>query len=155
MDSIRFLLLLALLFVFVLANLWTVLRHRSRQREMLSRERLVALEKGLEIPWEMDLGRPRRAGRMNLKAGVVLTGAGIGLAAASPFTAPSTTDVLVWAVFLFCVGLANVLYDVFVGKKEWERSQALDEELVRAYIRRLDAGTPARGTSPENPGSGR
>lgn len=135
------------LVILVTVVLTLVLRHRREVREMQSRERLAAIERNMNIPWEMDLRRPRRALRLHLKSGVVLLGAGLGLAVAStavhdPEMAPVF---MAWGLFFMSIGVVNVVYDVAVGRKEWERTLALDEALTRAYIRRLEGvGSPDR-----------
>jgi hypothetical protein len=125
-----------------------VIRHKRLMRELLSRERLAALDKGVEIPWEMELKRPSRARRFHLKSGVILLGAGVALAIVSALESDWRVrqDMLTWATVLLVMGVTNVLYDRFVGKAEWERTMALDEALTRAYIRRIE-GSPA--TAPD------
>jgi hypothetical protein len=117
-----------------------VMRHKRQMREMLSRERLAALDKGVEIPWEMDFRRPSRARRLHLKSGVILLGAGLGLTLVSTLQGNwgERRDVLTWALFLLVMGATSVLYDRYVGRAEWERTMAMDEALTRAYIRRLE-----------------
>lgn len=134
-----------------------VLRHRREVREMLSRERIAAIEKDMEIPWEMEVRRPRRAWRLHLKSGVVLVGAGLGLAVASVvmylMMLSSTDDVyvvLAWGLFFTTLGGVNIAYDFLVGRKEWERTVALDEAVTRAYIRRLEGN----GAKPDHEGTG-
>jgi hypothetical protein len=125
-----------------------VIRHKRLMRELLSRERLAALDKGVEIPWEMDLRRPTRARRFHLKSGVLLLGAGVALALVSALESDWRVqrDTLTWSIVLLVMGATNVLYDRFVGKAEWERTMATDEALTRAYIRRIE-GSPA--TAPD------
>jgi Domain of unknown function (DUF6249) len=134
----------------LIAVVGLVLSHRLRIRALLSQERLASIAKGVEIPWETDLQRPRSARRLHLKAGVVLIGAGLGLLAASFVLAAAERELpLVWGILFLVLGTVNVVYDALVGRNEWERSQALDEALVRAYIRRLEAGGHSeRSTGP-------
>jgi len=122
-----------------------VMRHKRLIRELLSRERLAALDKGVEIPWEMDLRRPTRARRFHLKSGVILLGAGVALALVSALESDwrLQRDILTWSIVLLVMGATNVLYDRFVGKAEWERTLATDEALTRAYIRRIESGSAA------------
>ncbi len=128
-----------------------VMKHRRQIREMASRERLAALDKGVEIPWEIDIRRPRTARRFHLKAGVLLLGAGVGLLLISLLQSNwnEQRDLLAPGIFLVVLGVTGIVYDRFVGKAEWERTTALDEALTRAYIRRIegDAGrTDAAGS---------
>jgi hypothetical protein len=128
-----------MLLVVVLGVVMVVLRHRRQIRELLSRERMAALEKGGEIPWELDAARPRRASRLQLKAGFLLGGMGLGLTAAAGLTGePVANGPLPFGVFLLMTGLALVGYDLLFGRHEWRRATELDEELTRAYIRRLE-----------------
>jgi len=164
MEKWIFLVFLLSMVFGLIAVIGLVLWHRLRVRALLSQERLAALGKGVEIPWETDLRRPRSAGRLHLKAGVVLIGAGLGLLAVSLVLAAAERELpLVWGILFSILGTVNVVYDALVGRHEWERSQALDEALVRAYIRRLEAGghserstdlrgqdvAPKRGGNPE------
>ena len=124
-----------------------VLRHKRAVRELLSRERLAALDKGVEIPWEADIPRPRRSRRLHLKVGILLTGAAVGLARVALFVPGSQDRAIIfgWASFFVAFGLTNILYDRIAGRAEWERSVTLDEALTRAYIRRLEGGEPRTG----------
>ena len=135
-----------------------VLRHKRQVRELLSRERLAALDKGVEIPWEMDIPRPRRSRRLHLKLGVLLLGASVGLAMIVPFAGdPDNRNVtLIWALFFFAMGATGIVYDRLFGKAEWERSMAMDEALTRAYIRRLEGSAVAtHGSTAESARDGR
>lgn len=79
-DLIGF--LYATLFGFVLPVLVVALaiRAQGRKRERLSRERLAAIEKGLELPL-IEAPRPRQ--RMSSRTGaLLLIGIGIGLSVA-------------------------------------------------------------------------
>jgi hypothetical protein len=140
---IMFAMLTAAVFIASLA-----MKHKRQVRELLSRERLAALDKGVEIPWEMDFRRPSRARRFHLKSGVLLLGTGLALALVSTLQGSwnDQRDLLIWAIVLIVIGATNVLYDRFVGKAEWERTTAMDEALTRAYIRRIE-GSPA--TAPD------
>jgi hypothetical protein len=153
----------ALLSILILSGaiatlLAVVLRHKRQVRELLSRERLAALDKGVEIPWEMDIPRPRRSRRLHLKLGVLLLGASVGLALVAPFAGdPENRNVtLIWSLFFLAMGVTGLVYDRFFGKAEWERSMALDEALTRAYIRRLEGSTAGtHGSTAETARDGR
>jgi hypothetical protein len=128
-----------------LAVVGLVLWHKRQVRTLLSRERLAALDKGVEIPWELDVQRPRRARRLHLKSGVIFSALGLSLALISTLTGSwgEQRDMLSWGIFFLVMGVANILYDRYVGKAEWERTTTMDEALMRAYIRRLE-GSGAR-----------
>jgi hypothetical protein len=148
-----FAVLAAALFVSAtVAVVMVVLRHRRQLRELLSRERMAALEKGVEIPWELDAARPRRASRLQLKAGFLLCGLGLGMVAASGLThEPVGNGPLPFGVFLLMTGLTLIVYDALFGRHEWRRATELDEELTRAYIRRLEGSA---GQAHEASGNG-
>ncbi len=128
-----------------LAVIGLVLWHKRQVRTLLSRERLAALDKGVEIPWETDVQRPRRTRRLHLKSGVLFAGLGVALGLVSTLTGSwgEQRDVLVWAVVFLVMGVTNILYDRYVGRAEWERATSMEEALMRAYIRRLE-GSGAR-----------
>ena len=134
---------LLVLFAGSLGIVALVLRHKRAVRELLSRERLAALDKGVEIPWQADIPHPRRSRRLHLKVGILLTGAAVGLALVALLVGGEERAMtLAWAAFFAVFGLTNILYDRIAGKAEWERSVTLDEALTRAYIRRLEGGEP-------------
>jgi hypothetical protein len=143
-DVVGPLLSVLMLFAGGLGIVALVLRHKRAVRELLSRERMAALDKGVEIPWEADIPRPRRSRRLHLKVGILLTGAAVGLALVAILGAESQERAITfaWAAFFAVFGLTNILYDRIAGKAEWERSVTLDEALTRAYIQRLEGGEP-------------
>jgi hypothetical protein len=153
-EEVAILLVLLIMSSALLGLVGLVLRHKRLVRDLLSKERLAALDKGVEIPWEMDLGRPRRTHRLHLKAGVVLAGAGAGMLAASALILPPERSVaLGWGVFFLTLGVANILYDVLVGRHEWQKTAEMDEALTRAYIRRIEG--PAAKAGAGEPGADR
>lgn len=122
-----------------------VLRHISRSRELLSRERIAAIEKGLDLPLE----RPRRRLPFHPKRlGILLVTLGIGLTV-SLIILRGGGRAWGWGVLVVAAGVANLLYWDEGGRKEWEKAAGLEEELMRAYIRRVDARPePAAGRTP-------
>ncbi len=156
-DEIAALLGTSILSVLIVAVVFILLRHRREVRELLSRERMAALDKGKEIPWELDAARPRHATRLQLKAAFLLAGAGVGLVAASAVSrAGDAREMMGFGLFLLVTGLALFGYDALFGRHEWKRAAELDEELTRAYIRRLDrSGVQAHDHLTENAGAGR
>ncbi len=129
----------AALFGFVLPVLIVVLafRAQNRKREGLSRERLAAIEKGLELPL---IEAPRRGQRMSARAGALLLipiGAGLSLALGQSGVAWS------WGLIPGLIGLALLAHWFTGGKRAWERQRALDEELQLAYIDLLRRSGPA------------
>jgi uncharacterized protein DUF6249 len=141
-DLIGF--LYATLFGFVLPVLIVALaiRAQGRKRERLSRERLAAIEKGLEVPL-IEAPRPRQ--RMSSHAGaLLLIGIGIGLSVALGQSGASWT----WGLIPGMIGLALLAYWLTGGKRAWERQRALDEELQLAYIDLLRRIAPAAKPAP-------
>ncbi|HVT59476.1 MAG TPA: DUF6249 domain-containing protein [Thermoanaerobaculia bacterium] len=118
-------------------------RAGHHKREMLSRERLAAIEKGMEITL-LEPSRPRQA---NPLAGVfVLIAVGIGISLFLWQVGGGEA----WGVGLIpgTVGLGLLAHWLAGGKRDWERQRALDEELRRAYIDRLRGGAPAAEPDP-------
>lgn len=84
-EPVAILLTFCLITFTLITVVWLVIMHRHKARELLSRERLAALERGVDIPWESQLLRPRTS-RPSLRVGLILTGAGFGLASATRST---------------------------------------------------------------------
>jgi hypothetical protein len=118
------------------------LRSRSHARELLSKERLAALDRGLEIP--MDY-LPPRASRNPLKLAIFLLAAGIGLSG-SLFILSERGQEWAFGLPVLVIGLGHLAYYFLGGRREWQQRVALETELYRASLRRLDSGrqgTPA------------
>jgi hypothetical protein len=99
-----------------LGMIGVVSRHRQllQRAEMHHKERLVAMEKGLELPPEpLDPGisKPR-----HLLKGLVYTGVGISLFVA--LRAVAGEDVSLFALIPFAVGIAYLLYYWVRGRHE-------------------------------------
>ena len=136
--------LYATLFGFVLPVLIVALaiRAQGRKRERLSRERLAAIEKGLELPL-IEAPRPRQ--RMSSRAGaLLLIGIGIGLSVALGQSGAAWS----WGLIPGMIGLALLAHWFSGGKRAWERQRALDEELQQAYIDLLRRIAPAAKPAP-------
>jgi Domain of unknown function (DUF6249) len=122
----------ALLFGFILPMSVVAIAFRvaGRKREMRNRERLAAIEKGLDFAL-IEPPRPNR--QTSSRAGaIVLIAVGIGVAVALGVFVSEP----VWAFGLIpgLIGLGLLAHWFTGGKREWERQQALDEERQRAYI---------------------
>jgi hypothetical protein len=141
-DLIGF--LYATLFGFVLPVLIVALaiRAQGRKRERLSRERLAAIEKGLELPL-IEAPRPRQ--RMSSRTGaLLLIGIGIGLSVVLGQSGAAWS----WGLIPGMIGLALLANWLGGGKRAWERQRALDEELQLAYIDLLRRIVPAAKPAP-------
>jgi hypothetical protein len=128
----------AALFGFVLPVLILVLalKAQNRKRERLSRERLAAIEKGVELPL---IESPRQRQRMSSRAGaLLLIPIGIGLSVALWQSGAAWS----WGLIPGLIGLALLAHWLTGGKRVWERQQALDEELHLAYIDLLRRSGP-------------
>jgi hypothetical protein len=141
----------AFLFGFILpiSVILVTFRMAGRRREMRSRERLAAIEKGLDLAL-IEPPRPQR--QTSSRAGaLVLIAVGIGVSVALGIFVSEPA----WAFGLIpgLIGLGLLAHWFTGGKREWERQQALDEERQRAYIdltRRIGpAAQPSAATPSE------
>src|SRR5262245_13711750 len=93
-------------------------RSNRQKRELLSRERLAAIEKGVPMP--LDLPEARRS-KNPLRGALVTIGVGIGL---TVFFASLQTgnEEAPWGigVLIALVGLGLLVHWFAGGKKEWE-----------------------------------
>ena len=127
---------------------WVAILYAQKRRELLSRERLAAIEKGLDVP-VLDAPSPQR--RMSpLQSALVLITAGSGLAGAAALqTHHAQSPLMGLGIVLMFVGIGQLAYWLLGGRTEWERQRALDEELRRAYIARLQG----RSSEPRSNGT--
>jgi hypothetical protein len=113
------------------------LQYAQAKRELLSKERLAAIEKGLDVPL---LDMPKAEGRTSpLGMAFILIAAGVGASLALGVMMGFRGPVLFPAVAA-CVGVAMVVHWFAGGREYWERERQLDEDLRRAYIDRLRSG---------------
>ncbi len=108
------------------------MKQARQERELLSKERLAAIERGLDVA--LYEGRPVQSSP--LRSALVVLALGIG--AALPGLV-SRSDSWLWGAALALVGVALLVHWMVRGREEWDRDRALDEELRRAYIDRLRA----------------
>jgi hypothetical protein len=124
----------------------------KQRRELLSRERIAAIEKGLDVPL-LEAPEPRKKGSP-FAAALVTAGAGLGICIALKVLGASLPQMpSVWAAGLvpFFVGLGMLLHWSMYGKEEWRRDRELDEELRRAYIDRLRGSAAPSAAKAESP----
>lgn len=110
------------------------------ERKMLSRERLAAIEKGLDVPL-FDLKEPKNK-KSPLSSALQTLAVGIGLCVPVLGYGPA---VWMWGFLLALVGAAMLAHWVMGGRQEWARERGLDDALRQAYIDRLRAGAPSAG----------
>ena len=125
---------------------YLTLRQAREERGFLHRERMAAIEKGLDVRL-FGVRDPRRRASPLRSAMVVLAS---GLALSVPVR-DSGPGAWMWGFWLALVGVAMLAHWFAGGKREWERDRSLDEELTRAYADRLRA--PAVKTA-EGQGAG-
>lgn len=129
---------------FVALVIWLVFRTVARRHEVLSRERLAALERGVPLPPEAFLEGHIRRPRNTLRTGMVELAVGIGavimLVAAKPGSG-------LWGagVVVTLLGVANIAYWFIRGRREWEEARAVELELARARAAAMSRRTEGDG----------
>lgn len=107
-----------------LAMIGTITSHRRRSQalEQRHRERMAAIEKGIELPpdandpeAQLELAKALRKPRYLLR-GLVLTG--IGGALLSSWSGPSDDVIRSLAWVVTAIGVATLVYHAFEGRKE-------------------------------------
>jgi uncharacterized protein DUF6249 len=136
----------AFLFGFMLpvAVVLMTFRLASRKREMKNRERMAAIDKGIELAL---VEAPRSQRQTSSRAGgLVLIAVGIGVSVALGVFVSEPA----WAFGLIpgLIGCGLLAHWFTGGKREWERQLALDEELQRAYIDLLRRTEPSAQPAP-------
>jgi hypothetical protein len=112
------------------------LLYARHKREMLSKERLAAIEKGMDVPL---LDTPHSRHGSPLLSGLTYLGVGVGLTIGMRILMGWHSPWAFGLVVLF-IGLAKLIHWFAGGREEWERQRGLDEELQKAYIDRLRSG---------------
>ena len=107
-------------------------KQEREAREMQHRERMAALEKGIDLPLA-EIGTARHQSSPLNRALLVLA-SGIALWLPVRDLGPSAW---MWGFWLGLLGIAMLAHWFLRGRDEWDRDRALNEELRRAYIDRL------------------
>ncbi len=102
------------------------------EREMLHRERLAAIEKGLDVPL-FDIKEPKDR-TSPLRSALVMVALGLGLWLPVLHYGPGAW---MWGFLLALIGLAQLAHWFLGGSRQWEDERRLDEDMRRAYIERL------------------
>jgi hypothetical protein len=111
---------------------YLALKHARERREIQSRERLAAIEKGLDVLDPPVLTRrtsPLYSGIVMLLGGLALT---VAMRIMMGFYSPWGFGLVV--VF---VGLGKLVHWFVGGREEWKQEKELDDDLRRAFIERL------------------
>ena len=105
-------------------------RLRMQEREMLNKERLSAMERGINVPL-LEAPRPHRT-HAALNTGLTLLAIGIGLGV---LTFDGWHD-QTWAVGLTVAlaGVAKLVYWHLAGKAEWQSHMQQDKVVSEAYL---------------------
>lgn len=107
-------------------------RHHMQEREMLNRERMCALEKGINLP---ILETPKVASTGSaLQGGLVCIAVGLGL---SIFFYMIATKMMAIGVLVMLIGAANLVFWQLAGKKEWEARVQWQQSVGQAYLNYL------------------
>jgi hypothetical protein len=107
-------------------------KQAREEREMQHRERMVALEKGVDLPLAEIATAKHRTSPLN-RALMVLA-SGIALSFPVREMGPASW---MWGFWLALLGIAMLVHWLVRGREEWDRDRALNEELRKAYIERL------------------
>jgi hypothetical protein len=127
---------------------YIVTKHAREEREMLNRERLAAIEKGLDVPL-FDLLKTAKKRTSPLSSALQTLAVGLGLSLPLIAFGPAAW---MWGFLLALVGLAMLAHWFMGGRAEWEREQELDLALRQAYIARLrGAGAVPVGATEHRP----
>lgn len=113
---------------------WLTLKQAREERALLNRERMAAIERGLEVPL-LDVLAKRRTSP--LRSALIVLASGLALSLPVLDSGPGAW---MWGFWLALVGLAMLVHWFVAGRREWERDRALDEELRSATIERLRSG---------------
>ena len=112
----------------------TAISHNSRvrmqERDMLNKERMGAMERGINTPL-LEAPRPRRT-QSSLNTGLTLIAIGIGLGFLA-FDGWHDND---WAIGLTVAlaGVAKLVYWQLAGKAEWQQHLQQEKVVSEAYL---------------------
>jgi len=105
-------------------------RLRMLEREMLNKERLGAMERGINVPL-LEAPRQHRP-HSALNAGLTMIGVGMGLGV---LTFDGWND-QTWGVGLIVglAGVAKLIYWQLAGRMEWQAHMQQDQVVSEAYL---------------------
>ena len=121
-------------FAMLVAGWYIQTRAAIAHVEALSRVRVAAIEKGVQLP-EPEPEHPKLPERAvhPLKPTLAILAVGIALLVG---LAPAHR---VWGMVVTALGSAGVFYWFVAGRNEWQRQQVMEEEVHRAYVDYLKA----------------
>lgn len=105
-------------------------RVRMQERDLLNKERMAAMERGINTPL-LEAPRPRRS-HSSLNTGLTLVAIGIGLGFLA-FDGWHDND---WALGLTVAlaGVAKLVYWQLAGKAEWQQYLQQEKVVSEAYL---------------------
>ncbi len=104
-------------------------RIRIQEREMLSRERMTAMEKGVNLPL-LESPRHRWSGSP-LRTGLIMVGIGLGVIFMMVLN--GRTNGIGVGTIIVLAGAGNLLYWHLAGKREWETKITSEQQIANAY----------------------
>jgi len=128
--------------IFVAVVIWLVVKAATRQRDVLSKERLTALEHGIPLPPAVFVEGGHHRPRNSLRAGIVELGLGAGLVVALLICCPASR-LWGWGVAVMVLGLAHLAYWGIHGRREWQEAQARQAEIA-SVLAAWPSGTSGR-----------
>ncbi len=138
--------IVAIVFSFVGLIVYLGNRTETRRRELLNTERLAALQRGMDLPPEALLdGKVRKEGGGSpLFSGLVALLVGLAITFALYLNDPREPN-WAWGLIIVAAGISALIYWPIRGKREWEETRLLDQEMKRAWIER-QTGRAAKPT---------
>lgn len=136
-DDLLPLIIVPLLFISLATVAALAISHRTRylmqQRDMLNKERLMALEKGVNLPL-LEAPKNQQASS-SLKTGMITLATGLGIG----FMGYVKGGDVVWAagVLIGLIGIAQLAYWHLGGRKEWEARVQWEQAVGESYLRYL------------------
>lgn len=107
-------------------------RYLTHMRDSLNRERMTAMEKGINLP---ILEAPRHGEqKSSLKTGILVVAAGLGV---SLLSIELTDKLLPIGMLVVLIGIGHLIYWFLEGKKEWQNRMQWERDVSDAYLKYL------------------
>lgn len=105
---------------------------RTQERELLSKERLVAIEKGINLP---IIEAPHSSSKRNpLQTGLFMLLVGLGLCPALYYANDRSEGAWTFGFVVMLAGLANLIFWHMAGKQEWQSRLNAEKAVNDAYL---------------------